>query len=106
MVKRVCRDCPIPNCEAKYLVKLSNNFTDVHQLDYRQRRKWLQEAKLEPQVHCKSGDLLKVTSKTQEGRHVIVYQLSTPRKGKTSVKMLRKGIRKARKRIKRCKRTA
>ena len=106
MVKRVCRDCPIPNCEAKYLVKLSNHLTDVHQLDYSKLRKWLQEAKLQPKVHCKSGDLSKAASKPQEVKHAIVYQLSTSRKGKTSVKMLRKGIKKARKRIKRCKRTA
>ena len=25
MVKRVCRDCPIPHCGAKYLVKLSSH---------------------------------------------------------------------------------
>ena len=41
MAKRVCRDCPIPNCGAKYLVKLSNHLTDVHGLDYVNRRKWL-----------------------------------------------------------------
>ena len=29
MTKRVCRDCPIPNCGAKYLVRLSNHLTDV-----------------------------------------------------------------------------
>ena len=46
--KRVCRDCPIPNCGAKYLVRLSNHLTDVHGLDYINRRKWLQEAKLQP----------------------------------------------------------
>ena len=45
MTKRVCRDCPIPNCGAKYLVRLSNHLTDVHGLDYINRRKWLQEAK-------------------------------------------------------------
>ena len=39
--KRVCRDCPIPNCGAKYLVRLSNHLTDVHGLDYINRRKWL-----------------------------------------------------------------
>ena len=50
MAKRVCRDCPIPNCGAKYLVKLSNHLTDVHELDYINRRKWLQEAKLQPKV--------------------------------------------------------
>ena len=50
MTKRVCRDCPIPNCGAKYLVTLSNHLTDVHGLDYINRRKWLQEAKLQPKV--------------------------------------------------------
>ena len=50
MTKRVCRDCPIPNCGAKYLVRLSNHLTDVHGLDYINRRKWLQEAKLQPKV--------------------------------------------------------
>ena len=50
MAKRVCRDCPIPNCGAKYLVKLSNHLTDVHELDYINRRKWLQEAKLQLKV--------------------------------------------------------
>ena len=50
MTKRVCRDCPIPNCGAKYLVKLSNHLTDVHELDYINRRKWLQEVKLQPKV--------------------------------------------------------
>ena len=34
--KRVCRDCPIPGCGAKYLVILANHLADVHQLDYTQ----------------------------------------------------------------------
>ena len=50
MVKRICRYCPIPKCKAKYLVKLSSHLTDVHQLDYGQQRKWLQEEKLQPTV--------------------------------------------------------
>ena len=50
MAKRVCRDCPVPNCGAKYLVKLSHHLTDVHELSYINRRKWLQEAKLQPKV--------------------------------------------------------
>ena len=29
-VKCVCHDRPIPNCGARYLVKLSNYLTDVH----------------------------------------------------------------------------
>ena len=49
------RDCPIPNCGAKYLVRLSNHLTDVHGLEYINRRKWLQEAKLQPKVE--SDDL-------------------------------------------------
>ena len=47
MAKRVCRDCPIPNCGVKYFVKLSNHLTDVHELDYINRRKCLKEAKLQ-----------------------------------------------------------
>ena len=50
MTKRVCCDCPIPNCGAKYLVRLSNHLTDVHGLDYINRRKWLQDAKLQSKV--------------------------------------------------------
>ena len=52
MAKRVCRDCPIPNCAAKYLVKLYNHLTDVHELGYINRRKWLQEVKLQPKVRA------------------------------------------------------
>ena len=50
MAKRVCRDCPIPSCGVKYLVKLSNHLTYVHELDYINRRKCLQEAKLQFKV--------------------------------------------------------
>ena len=50
MVKRVCRDCPIQGCGAKYLVRLANHLADVHFLDINQRRKYLQEAKLQPKV--------------------------------------------------------
>ena len=32
MAKRVCCDCPIPSCGVKYLVKLSNHLTYVHEL--------------------------------------------------------------------------
>ena len=48
--KRVCRNCPIPSCGAKYLVRLANHLADVHQLDHIQRRQHLQEAKLQPKV--------------------------------------------------------
>ena len=50
MVNRICRDCPIPKCGAKYLVKLSNHLADVHLMSSKERKPWLQEAKLQPQV--------------------------------------------------------
>ena len=50
MAKRVCRDCLIPDCGAKDLVKFSNHLTNVHELDSINRRKWLQETKLQPKV--------------------------------------------------------
>ena len=49
--KRVCRNCPISSsCRAKYLVRLANHLSDVHQLDHIQRGQYLQEAKLQPKV--------------------------------------------------------
>ena len=42
--KRVCRNCPISSCGAKYLVRLANHLADVHQLDHIQRGQYLQEA--------------------------------------------------------------
>lgn len=45
--KRVCRDCPIPGCGSRYLVKLSNHLAQVHGLSPEDRKKWLQEAKLQ-----------------------------------------------------------
>ena len=46
--ERVCHDSPIPNCGAKYLVRLPNHLTEVHMLDSDQRKRYLQEAKLQP----------------------------------------------------------
>ena len=48
--KRVCRNCPISSCGAKYLVRLPNHLADVHQLGHIQRRQYLPEAKLQPKV--------------------------------------------------------
>jgi hypothetical protein len=47
MSKRRCRNCPIPNCGSKYLVKLSNHLADVHNLSTEERKQYLQEAKLQ-----------------------------------------------------------
>ena len=48
--KRVCRNCPISSCGAKYLVRLANHLADVHQFNHIQRKQYLQEAKLQPKV--------------------------------------------------------
>ena len=128
MTKRVCRYCPIPNCGAKYLVRLSNHLTDVHGLDYINRGKWLQEAKLKLEVRVmiypakRSQGLRPSASEThfsvqEEEKDTIVQHLSTPRRVKKSLKSLPrglkkslkslpKGVRKAASNIKHCKTTA
>ena len=114
MTKRVCRNCPIPNCGAKYLIKLSNHLTDIHELDYINRRKWLQEAKLQPKVKvmiypAKRSQRLKRSrgatplSMQEEEKDRIVHQLSTPRGIKKSLKSLPRGVGKAANSIKHCK---
>ena len=106
MTKRVCRDCPIPNCGAKYLVRLSNHLTDVHGLDYINRRKWLQEAKLQPKVRMmiyptkRTQGIRPSTSETplsvqEEEKGTIVHHLSTPRGVKKSLKYLPRGVKKS-----------
>ena len=75
MSRRVCRDCPIPGCGAKYLVRLANHLTDVHMLDSDQRKMYLQEAKLQPKVKCivyKTAGADKNTSQKRD----MVHELS------------------------------
>ena len=107
MTKRVCRDCPIPNCGAKYLVRLSNHLTDVHGLDYINPRKWLQEAKLQPKVRVmiyptkRTQGITPLTSETplsvqeEEKGTIIVHHLSTPRGVKKSLKYQPRGVKKS-----------
>ena len=107
MTKRVCRNCPIPNCGAKYLVRLSNHLTDVHGLDYINRRKWLQEAKLQPKVRVmiyptkRTQGITPLTSETplsvqeEEKSTIIVHHLSTPRGVKKSLKYQPRGVKKS-----------
>ena len=90
MVKRVCRECPIPHCGAKCLVKLSNHLTDIHRLDYIQRIKWSQ--KVQPKIRvviypAKASQEFRMPSKSkttplkqQEGKDTLLYRISTPRK--------------------------
>ena len=47
MGKRVCRHCPIPGCHSKFLVRLANHLTQVHELTEIERKYWLQFAKLQ-----------------------------------------------------------
>ena len=106
MTKRVCRDCPIPNCGAKYLVRLSNHLTDVHGLDYINRRKWLQKAKLQPKFRVmiyptkRTQRIRPSTSETplsvqEEEKGTIVHDLSKPRGVKKSLKYLPRGVKKS-----------
>ena len=106
MTKRVCCDCPIPNCGAKYLVRLSNHLTDVHGLDYINRRKWLQEVKLQPKVRVMiypTKRTQRITPSTSEAplsvqkeeKGTIVRHLSTPRGVKKSLKYLPRGVKKS-----------
>ena len=105
MAKRVCRNCPIPNCGAKYLVRLSNHLTDVHGLDYINRRKWSQEANLQPKVRVmiypakRSQGLRPLTSETplsvhEEEKDTIVHHLSKARGVIKSLKPLSRGVKK------------
>jgi len=87
MVNRVCRDCPVPGCGAKYLVKLSNHLTDVHLMDHIQRLNLLQKAKLQPKVKIityqdtKTSKSFQSTSeKRLAQQEEIIYQKSLPRK--------------------------
>ena len=84
MVNRTCRDCPIPSCGARYLVKLSNHLSDVHLMSSEERRPWLQEAKLQPRVKVMVylEHRLKHTSDASRSRtwEDIFYQPSVPRK--------------------------
>ena len=112
--KRSRRDYPIPNCGAKYLVRLSYLPTDVHGLQYINRRKWLQEAKLQPKIVLRF--YLKImmiyqakrrrqgsrpsTSETPlsvqvEEKDTIVHELSTPRGVKKSMISLPRGVKKS-----------
>ena len=47
MEKLKCKHCPIPGCGSKYLVRLANHFTQVHELTELERKYWLQFAKLQ-----------------------------------------------------------
>ena len=66
MVGRTRRNCPVPECGAKYLVRLANHLADVHSLDIKQRRKYLQEARLQPRLEFEEHQNVRNENKNQE----------------------------------------
>ena len=46
MVRRKCKHCPIPGCSLKFLVRLADHLTRVHELTELERKYRLQFAKL------------------------------------------------------------
>ena len=60
MGERVCRHCPIPGCHSKFLVRLANHLTRVHELSELERKYWLPFAKLQNtnvvRVYDKEGE--------------------------------------------------
>ena len=92
--KRVCRNCPISWCGAKYLVRLANHLADVHRLDHLQRRQYLQEAKLQPKVKVvvyeseadNSGKNNSTSTRSPVQTQETVYELSRSRRNKASFK--------------------
>jgi len=47
MKKLKCEHFPIPGCGSKFLVRLANHVTRVHELAELERKYWLQFAKLQ-----------------------------------------------------------
>ena len=92
--KRVCRNCPISSCGEKYLVRLANHLADVHQLDYIQRRQYLQEAKPQPKVKVvvydseadNSGNNHSNSARNPVQTQETVYELSRSRRNEASFK--------------------
>ena len=95
--KRVCRNCPISSCGAKYLVRLASDLADVHQLDHIQRRQYLQEAKLQPKAKVvvyeseadNSGK--KSLSQSSTDKETVYCELSRSQRNEASFKAKAKG---------------
>ena len=47
MVRRKCKHCPIPGCSSKFLIRLADHLTRIHDLSELERKYWLQFAKLQ-----------------------------------------------------------
>ena len=78
MKKLKCKHCPIPGCHSKFLVRLANHLTQVHELSEIERKYWLQFAKLQNtnaiRVCDKEGEPKTIFS-INESTHKSVNQL-------------------------------
>ena len=98
--KRVCSDCPISGCGARYLVRLANHLADVHQLDYIQQRQYLQGVKLQPKVKVVVYESKADNSRKNHGTTLAcnpvqtqetVYELSRSQRNEASFEAKAKG---------------
>ena len=48
MCRRSLKNCPIPDCQSKLLVRLADHLRRVHDLSEIERKYWLQFAKIQP----------------------------------------------------------
>ena len=78
MKKLKCKHCPILGCGSKFLVRLANHLTQVHELSEIERKYWLQFAKLKNtnaiRVYDKEGEPKTIFS-INESTHKSVNQL-------------------------------
>ena len=51
MSKRMRRNCPLPGCKSRNLVKLSNHLAQVHNHTSDERKVWLRQAKHQPKLY-------------------------------------------------------
>ena len=82
MKKLKCKHCPIPGCHSKFLVRLANHLTQVHELSEIERKYWLQFAKLQ------NTNVIRVYDKEAEPKTISFYK-SKSRGGKHNAKMWR-----------------
>ena len=66
MKKLKCKHCTIPGCGSKYLVRLANHLTQVHELTELERKYWLQFAKLQ------NTDAIRVYDKETEPKTIFL----------------------------------
>ena len=68
MKKLKCKHCPIPGCHSKFLVRLANHLTQVHELSEIERKYWLQFAKLQ------NTNAIRVYDKEAEPKRIFFYK--------------------------------